>query len=112
MKRIFVAAVIVAVLPVLAAAQAVAGAGQGLMPADLLKVRSVGETKFSPDGNMIAYTISNNDGPNRPYSQLYVMDVRNGHTTRFSEGQEGSGNPEWSPDGQWIAYSGSLNGKQ
>ena len=81
------------------------------MPADLLKVRSVGEAKFSPDGNLVAYTVSNNDGPNRPYSQLYVLDLRNGHTTRFSEGQEGSGNPEWSPDGQWIAYNGVLNGK-
>jgi len=77
-------------------------AAQGLMPADMLKVRSVGEAKFSPDGNLVAYTVSNNDGPARPYSQLYVMDLRNGHTTRFSEGQESSGNPEWSPDGQWI----------
>ena len=91
---------------------AVGANAQGLQPADILKLRSVGEVKFSPDGNLIAYTVSNNDGPNRPYSQLFVLDVRNGHTTRFSSGQEASGNPEWSPDGQWIAYDGAVGGKR
>jgi len=84
---------------------------QGLMPTDLLKLRSIGGVKLSPDGNLLAYSIDNNDGPGRPYGQLYVLDVRNGHSTRFSSGQEGSGNPEWSPDGRWIAYSGAVNGK-
>ncbi len=88
-----------------------AQAPQGLMPADLLKWRSVGGAKFSPDGNLVAYTVDNNDGPGRPYGQLYVMDLRNGHTARFSEGQEASGSPEWSPDGQWIAYSGAAGEK-
>jgi dipeptidyl aminopeptidase/acylaminoacyl peptidase len=39
------------------------------------------------------------------------MDVRTGATVRFSDGQQASGDPVWSPDGQWLAYSGSLNGK-
>ena len=64
-----------------------------------------------PDGNLVAYTVDNNDGPGRPYGQLWVMDLRDGHTARFGEGQEASGSPEWSPDGQWIAYSGAAGDK-
>jgi dipeptidyl aminopeptidase/acylaminoacyl peptidase len=110
-QRILLVVLIATVFPSVVRAQSIAPSGQGLKPADLLKLRSVGEAKFSPDGNFVAYTISNNDGPRRPYSQLYVMDLRTGHTAHLSEGQEGSGNPEWSPDGQWIAYSGAVNGK-
>lgn len=90
--------------------QAQASAGR-LAPADIIKMHSVGGAQFSPDGNLVAYGIVSNDGPGRPYGQLYVMDLRNGHIARFSQGQEGSGNPEWSPDGQWIAYNGAVNGK-
>ena len=78
---------------------------------DIFKMHSVGGAMLSPDGNLVAYDVESNDGPGRPYGQLYVMDLRNGHVARFSQGQEGSGNPEWSPDGQWIAYNGSVNGK-
>src|SRR5262249_26758041 len=30
---------------------------------------------------------------------------------RLATGQETSSNPEWSPDGQWIAYQGHAGGK-
>ncbi|HXU08808.1 MAG TPA: S9 family peptidase, partial [Blastocatellia bacterium] len=84
---------------------------RGLQSADLLKLRSVGEVKLSPDGSRVAYTVINNDGDARPYSQLWLMTVADGKSIKLSSGKEGGSGPEWSPDGQWIAYDGKLGDK-
>src|ERR1700720_4790379 len=84
---------------------------RGLQSADLLKLRSVGDVQWSPDGARVAYTISNNDGPGRPYLQLWIMTVSDGKSIRLATGQESSSGPEWSPDGSWIAYQGHAGGK-
>ena len=84
---------------------------RGLESADLLKMRSVGEIQFSPDGSRIAYTVINNDGPERPYPQLWIMTVADGKSTRLAGDGQPSSNPEWSPDGQWIAFQGAQASK-
>src|SRR6266853_1918735 len=71
---------------------------------DLIKLRSVAGVQLSPDGARVAYVVENNDGPGRPYGQLWVMTIAGGATVRFGGERESSGNPEWSPDGQWLAY--------
>jgi dipeptidyl aminopeptidase/acylaminoacyl peptidase len=83
-----------------------------LEPEDLYKLHSVTAVKFSPNGTYIAYVVTNDDGPQRPYTQLWVMDLRSGKSTRFSSEQQPSGDPVWSPDAQWLAYNGSVNGKR
>src|SRR5690349_12498072 len=82
-----------------------------LVSGDLLKLRAVGAVQLSPDGSRVAYTVENNDGPGRPYSQLWVMTLATGKSVRFGADKEPSGGPEWSPDGQWIAYQGRVEGK-
>ncbi len=84
---------------------------QPLRPEDLVHIRSVDAVKISPDGNLIAYTIVNNDSSARPFSQLWVMNLRSRDSIALSTGREPSGNPVWSPDGQWIAFNGSAEGK-
>ncbi|MCW5980337.1 MAG: S9 family peptidase [Bryobacteraceae bacterium] len=83
----------------------------GLAPADLTRLRSVGEVSFSPDGRRIAYTVQNNDTDGKPYSQLWVLAVADGRAIRLAEGKDASGSPEWSPDGSKIAYSGKAGGR-
>jgi dipeptidyl aminopeptidase/acylaminoacyl peptidase len=99
------AALIIAAIPDQSTAQT------RLQSSDLLKLRSVGEVKFSPDGSRLAYTVINNDGSGRPYSQLWIMNLSEVKHIKLASGKESSSNPEWSPDGQWIAYSGTLNEK-
>ena len=95
------------VLALLATAGA-AFAQPGLQSRDLLKLRSVTSVQVSPDGTHVAYTVDNNDGAGRPYGQLWVMTIADGKTVRFGGDKEPSGNPEWSPDSQWIAYRGRV----
>ena len=99
-------------LVVVLACTASAAVAQGrFQSADLLKLRSVGAVQVAPDGARIAYTVENNDGPGRPYGQLWVMTVGDGKSVRFGSEKEASGNPQWAPDGQSIAYQGRIGGK-
>src|SRR5437899_1000900 len=92
-------------------AAADAAAQGGLQSSDLLKLRSVSAVQLSPDATHVAYTVESNDGPGRPYGQIWVMALADGKSTRFGGDKEPSGNPEWSPDGQWIAYRGRVGDK-
>jgi dipeptidyl aminopeptidase/acylaminoacyl peptidase len=87
-----------------------AEAANGFQPGDLYKFQSVGTVAFSPDGREIVYTIVYRDRPGRPYPQIRVMDVATRKSARLGGAEEATGDPMWSPDGQWIAYFGSADG--
>jgi dipeptidyl aminopeptidase/acylaminoacyl peptidase len=82
-----------------------------LQSSDYLRTRSVAEVRIAPDGSRIAYTVSTNDGPGRPRKQLFVTAVAGGEPVRIG-GNEPAADPEWSPDGQWLAYHGTAAGKK
>ncbi len=109
--RICVSALMAAML-LLIISSAVRAQGNGLVASDYQKLRSVGQAEISPDGKLIAYTIVRYDRPGRPWGQLWVMDVATRKSVRIGAENEGSGGAVWSPDGKWIAYMGSAEGKQ
>ena len=93
------------------AASATLAAAAGFQSSDFLKLRSVGNVQLSPDGSRVAYTVTRNDGPRKPIGQLWIMTIADGKTVCLSAADEPSGNPEWSPDGKWIAYTGKVGDK-
>jgi dipeptidyl aminopeptidase/acylaminoacyl peptidase len=95
----------------LALAAAAAGEARPLQSSDYYKLRSVAGVAFSPDGQKLAYTVEHNDGPGRPYRQLFVMSVAEGRSLRIGGEKDRGGEPFWSPDGQWIAFRGQLGGR-
>jgi len=95
----------------LALVAADASAQGALQSSDLLKLRSVSAVQVSPDATRIAYVVDSNDGAGRPYGQLWVMTLADGKSVRFGADKESSGNPEWSPDSQSIAYRGRVGDK-
>jgi dipeptidyl aminopeptidase/acylaminoacyl peptidase len=84
---------------------------QVLTSSDLSRLRSVGSVALSPDAHSIAYTITMRDRPGRPYGQLWVMEVNSGRLVRLG-GDKPAGNPLWSSDSKWIAFTGSDSDKQ
>ncbi len=95
---------------VLALGSAALAQGQ-LQSGDLLRLRSVTAVALSPDASRVAYVVENNDGGGRPYGQIWIMTLADGRTARLGGDKEPSGNPEWSPDGQSIAYRGRVGDK-
>ena len=87
-------------------ASSAAAQSGGLQREDLYDLESVSDVHVSPDGARIAYSIVSNDRPGDPYSQVWIMDVATGRSTRLGADNGAASNPRWSPDGQWIAYIG------
>src|SRR5438034_11219198 len=81
-----------------------AAAQDRLQSSDLLRLRSVSAVQLSPDAARVAYTVENNDGAGRPFTQLWVMTLADTNSVRFGGHKEPSGHPQWSPGSQWVAY--------
>jgi dipeptidyl aminopeptidase/acylaminoacyl peptidase len=84
---------------------------QGLVSNDLSRLRSVGGVAASPDGKRVAYTVVMRDRPGRPYGQLWIMDLSTQKSVRVGGDKDGGGSGVWSPDGQWLAFSGHQGDK-
>ncbi|MGH7551734.1 MAG: TolB family protein, partial [Longimicrobiales bacterium] len=88
-----------------------AASAAGIASEDLHQLKSVSDVVLSPDGRTMAYTVQNRERPGRPYSQIWIADVGGGAPRLLAGPSESTSSPLWSPDGRWIAYSGSLEGK-
>ncbi|MFN2455000.1 MAG: prolyl oligopeptidase family serine peptidase [Pyrinomonadaceae bacterium] len=79
---------------------------------ELLKVRRVGDPQISPDGNTIAYTITDVDKTaNRGTTHIYLMLVAGGEPKMLATGERSSSSPRWSPDGRKLAFVSTRDGE-
>ena len=56
--------------------------------------------EWSPDGEWLLFTMSDNDGEN-----LWVMRPDGSDLTQLTTGAFGGSRPNWSPDGRFVAYT-------
>ncbi|HEU4723065.1 MAG TPA: protein kinase [Gemmatimonadaceae bacterium] len=61
--------------------------------------------RFSPDGRRLAYGAF---GAGRRTSDLWILDLDEGTTRRFTDDADDSNDPQWSADGAMIAYSANA----
>src|SRR5580704_8029051 len=79
----------------------------GMQPEDVYELTGVADPRLSPDGGRVAYQVWSIDREANEYrSAIWVLRVDGSEEPqRFTSGERSDGNPQWSPDGKWLAFT-------
>src|SRR5690606_612966 len=99
MRRMLVLCATLLLIPAVGLAQGT-DARRAFTPADWYRVTTLSSPAFSPDGKMIAFTVTTVvEKENRRHSEVWVAPVDGGEPYRVTSPGTESSNPRWSPDG-------------
>src|SRR6185503_19519322 len=75
---------------------------------ELLSIRSAGGARISPNGGAVAYLVTETDWKNDNFvSHLWIVNADGSDPRQLTRGEKSDGQPRWSPDGKWIAFTTS-----
>lgn len=83
-------------------------------PEEMMKVRSVGVPRVSPDGKRAVFAVGSavmTDDKSETLAHLWMAAADGSGSFQFTFGDKSSGNPAWSPCGRWIAFTSARSGK-
>ncbi len=72
---------------------------------DVLAMRQVGNVALSPNGRWVAYVVTERDlERNVNDSDIWLVSTEGDSATRLTYGKGSDNAPQWSPDGEWLAF--------
>jgi dipeptidyl aminopeptidase/acylaminoacyl peptidase len=82
-----------------------------LRPSDIYRMKTLSDCQVSPEGNWIAYTLSEVD-PAKDKTRSHIwMNSWDGQTQlQITNGKEGDESPRWSPDGKYLSFVSDRSG--
>ena len=85
---------------------------RGMVPMDLFRIQWVADAHLSPDGRLIAFTVTCLDGEADDYCSAIWLVPADGSATpkRFTSGPGKDSAPRWSPDGTRLAFLSDRGG--
>ncbi|MBX9600880.1 MAG: S9 family peptidase [Bryobacteraceae bacterium] len=77
-----------------------------------LSMKTGGSPRISPDGRLIAYTVTEADWEENAFrTQIWIYDSTTGERYQLTHAKKSSSSPQWSPDSKKLAFSSSRDGK-
>lgn len=83
-------------------------------PEKCLKLKNISSTIVSPDGSKVLYTIREaimTDDRSEYINNVWLCNADGSNHIQLTKGDKNSSNPAWSPDGKWISFTSSRDGK-
>ena len=82
---------------------------RGLLPTDFYSEVGVGDVAISPDGALVAFTVTTvSEAENRRHREVWLQELRGGRPQgeafRFSDPTRESSAPRWSPDSRVLSF--------
>ena len=80
---------------------------------DIFEIKTVGDPHISPDGRWIAYTVTQFDRKeDASDTDIYMVPAAGGPAVRLTSSKKPETSPRWSPDGRYLAFLSSRDGKK
>jgi dipeptidyl aminopeptidase/acylaminoacyl peptidase len=80
-------------------------------PADWYRLSTVSAPALSPDGRLVAFTVTTvKEGENKRHSEVWAVPAAGGEPVRYTSPAFESSNPRFSPDGKYLFFTSSRPG--
>ena len=90
---------------------ATASAQRAMQPNDWHRVTQLSQPAMSPDGRLVAFTVTTvNERENRRHQEVWVAPTTGGAPTRYTSPSTESSNPRFSPDGRYLFFTSQRGG--